>query len=233
MATETLKYLLNPCWLTELGAARWFERTLVCCARGWLRPKRQWCTGLHSEAWAKIQSTHCNATPGRIRILQRTTFSLYWNRPRSSHSISRAYHCKMWEKGGGMSCRGFSAFARMTVGMMMVVFGNTSRSIYHQFNSRCLLGVNCPPPRHRDGTYTPVEYALHSWFIPSQTANVATCFSGLGTDGKPWTMRTQSERRHSEAVCKLSTRRTTSHRPPFRKFMVWDGSLDLFYESAG
>jgi hypothetical protein len=128
MATETLKYLLNPCWLTELGAARWFERTLVCCARGWLRPKRQWCTGLHSEAWAKIQSTHCNATPGRIRILQRTTFSLYWNRPRSSHSISRAYHCKMWEKGGGMSCRGFSAFARMTVGMMMVVFGNTSRS---------------------------------------------------------------------------------------------------------
>ena len=38
--------------------------------------------------------------------------------------------------------------------------------VCHQFDARCLLGVNYPPGRQRDGTHTPVEYALHSWFIP-------------------------------------------------------------------
>jgi hypothetical protein len=44
---------------------------------------------------------------------------------------------------------------------MNVVFGNTSRFLCRQFSSRRLLGLNYPPARRRDGTYTPVEYALY------------------------------------------------------------------------
>ena len=37
-----------------------------------------------------------------------------------------------------------------------------------QFNSRCLLGVNYTAARHRDETHTPIEYASHSGFVPSE-----------------------------------------------------------------
>ena len=67
-----------------------------------------------------------------------------------------------------------------------------------------ILGVNYPPARHRDGTHKPVEYALHSWFIPSDVSmpthdtsqttfrgagkvNVATCFMIRAMVGKPRT----------------------------------------------
>ena len=50
-------------------------------------------------------------------------------------------------------------------------------------NSRCLLGVNYPPARHCDGTHTPVEYALHLWFIPSHVATHETSQRRLGALG--------------------------------------------------
>ena len=56
--------------------------------------------------------------------------------------------------------------------------------VYHQFNARCLLDVNYPPARHRDGTHIPVEYALHSWFFLSDMATHETTQSAVGCAGK-------------------------------------------------
>jgi hypothetical protein len=50
---------------------------------------------------------------------------------------------------------------------VIVVFRNTSRFLCREFSSRHLLGASYPLACHRDGTHTPVEYALHPWFIPS------------------------------------------------------------------
>jgi hypothetical protein len=83
--------------------------------------------------------------------------------------------------------------------------------------------------------HTPVEYAIHWWFIPSdldmsthetnQTAvggagkaNVAAGFTVLGMDGKPWTMRVQRERRHGDTV--VPSGEDTFVSGPFPKIMV-------------
>jgi hypothetical protein len=58
-------------------------------------------------------------------------------------------------------------------GIMIVVFGKLEQpeidipnlELCWQFNSRRPPGPQLPPARHRDVTHTPVEYALHSWFV--------------------------------------------------------------------
>ena len=113
----------------------------------------------------------------------------------------------------------FSTFTlrslRHTGIMLISGVGSTSRFLCRQFTRR----VNYPPALHRDGTHTPFEYVLHSWFIPSDVAMsthetsqmavegaektiVAAYFTVLGMDGKPWTiMRVQRQRRYGNAVC--------------------------------
>lgn len=72
------------------------------------------------------------------------------------------------------------------------------------------------PACHHDGNHTPVEYALHPWFIPRDVAtheatqtgvggiakvNVAACFWVLCMGGMPWAVQVQPKRRHGDAIC--------------------------------
>ena len=111
---------------------------------------------------------------------------------------------------------------------MIVVFCNTSHFKFYVASS-----ILVAPWRQLPGMHTPVEYALHSYFIPSDVAmsahgtsqtavggagrvNVAACFMVLGQDGKPWTMRMERERRYGNVY----RERTFSYRPSFPKIMV-------------
>ena len=86
-----------------------------------------------------------------------------------------------------------------------------------QFNSCCFLGGNYPPARHHEGTHTPIKYALHSRFVPSDVAmsthgtskttvggvgeaNVANTLTVICMYGKPWTMRVQCGRRNGDTI---------------------------------
>ena len=182
-------------------------KTLVCCAC-WLSQDHkgngtQVPTHPRGLCIANTQFAQREAS----RILQRTALSLSWNRPLCRSFI--AFRCpRLSLQDVGETRRDvllmFSA-AILQNGRIMIV--------YRQLNARCLLSINYPLARHRDETHTPVEYALHPWYIPS---DVATHETTQRTDGalgkrmlqrvlrcygKPWTMRVRRERGHGDAVC--------------------------------
>jgi hypothetical protein len=81
-------------------------------------------------------------------------------------------------------------------------------------------------PRHRDGTHAPVEYALHSWFIPSDVAMSTHEMSQMAHVAAYFTTDASAKRkRHGKAVCPSGEDNSVS--APFRK-LWYEIHLSIF-----